>query len=93
MKFNVRKVQNGYVIKEPGLRGREWITADPMTLLSEFYKTANFAAETKESRMMTSFSVDKFGKTFSITVHDGYVELMFSADTFQELEQKTKGYI
>lgn len=93
MKFNVRKVQNGYIVKEPGLRGREWITTDPMELLSKFYEIANFGVETKENRTMSSFSVDKTGKTFIVSINDGYVELMFSADTFQELRQITKGHI
>jgi hypothetical protein len=90
MKFNIRKVQNGYIVKEPGLRGREWISTNPLELLKTFYLAPK---DLKENINGVSFSVDKAGKLYTITVHDGYVELIFSADTLEELEKTIKGHI
>lgn len=90
MKFNIRKVQNGYIVKEPGLRGREWATTEPVGFLREYYKSPR---KEKEFATQLNFSVDKVDKKYTIIIHDGYVELIFAADTFSEVEEKLKGYI
>lgn len=85
-KIICRKVENGWVIKEEGVFGKEWISHNPILFLAVKYGSIICDFDTN----FKNFSIDKNeNNIYKLTIHESGVEVSCSG-SYREIMEKLK---
>ncbi len=84
-KIVCRKVENGWIIKEEGVFGKEWISTNPILFLGVKLGASiyDFIPNYK------NFSIDKIENIYKLSVYESGVETTCSG-SFREIMEKLK---
>lgn len=85
-RITCRQVENGWIIKEEGVFGKEWISHNPVLFLGVKYGSMIFDFNVR----FKNFSIDKNeNNIYKLTIHESGIETSYSG-SYREIMEKLK---